>query len=203
MIPKLMDESRTERKKNKTREKIVKVAVDLFQEQGFNSTTMEQIAAKADVARKTLYNYFPVKEAIVDEYVKGISRRLAQESLEAIKNLPDTRSRLLAALKNAYGWVEINPELTGICLSYRMKNMFQTGKKKIKTGTQVILTEIIMQGQQEGEIRRDISERLLVANIDFLRGAVVLEWLNDTAAFDIHEEMAKLVDLFLDGANPS
>lgn len=201
MIPKSMDESRTERKKKETREKIVKVAVDLFQEQGFNSTTMEQIAAKADVARKTLYNYFPVKEAIVDEYVRGISRRLAQESLETIQNLPDTRSRLLAALKNAYGWVEINPEFTGICLSYRMKNMFQTGKKKIETGTQVILAEIIMQGQQEGEIRRDISEKLLVANIDFLRSAVVLEWLNDTSRFDLHEDMTKLVDLFLYGAN--
>lgn len=203
MIPKSMDESRTERKKKETREKIVKVAVDLFQEQGFNSTTMEQIAAKADVARKTLYNYFPVKEAIVDEYVRGISRRLAQESLETIQNLPDTRSRLLAALKNAYGWVEINPEFTGICLSYRMKNMFQTGKKKIETGTQVILAEIIMQGQQEGEIRRDISEKLLVANIDFLRSAVVLEWLNDTSRFDLHEDMTKLVDLFLYGANQS
>lgn len=203
MIPKLMDESRTERKKKETREKIVKVAVALFQEQGFNSTTMEQIADKADVARKTLYNYFPVKEAIVDEYVRGISRRLVQESLETIQNLPDTRSRLLAALKNAYGWVEINPEFTGICLSYRMKNMFQTEKKNIETGTQAILTEIIMQGQQEGEIRRDISEMLLVANIDFLRGAVVLEWLNDTSRFDIHKEMAKLVDLFLYGANQS
>ncbi len=203
MIPKSMDESRTERKKRKTREKIIRVAVDLFQEQGFNSTTMEQIAARADVARKTLYNHFPVKDAIIDEYVKAISSRLARESLETIRNLPDTRSRLLAALKNAYGWVEINPEFTGICLSYRMKNMFQTGEKNKDTGTQAILYEIIMQGQQEGEIRRDISERLLVANIDFLRGAVVLEWLNDTSRFDLHKEMAKLVDLFLYGANRS
>lgn len=60
---------------------------------------MEQIAEESDVARKTLYNHFPVKEAIVDEYVRDISRGLAQEAQEILQNLPDTRSRLLAAGK--------------------------------------------------------------------------------------------------------
>ena len=63
-------EGRMERKKRKTRQKIVIVAMDLIQRQGFDSTTMEQIAVEADIARKTLYNHFPVKEAIVDEYVR-------------------------------------------------------------------------------------------------------------------------------------
>ena len=162
---------------------------------------MEQIADKTDIARKTLYNYFPVKEAIVDEYVRGLSKQLARESLESIQNLPDTRSRLLTALKNAYGWVETNPEFTGICLSYRMKNMFkEQGDKMSETGTQSILSEIIRWGKQAGEIRRDISEKLLVAHVDVLRGAITLDWLNDTTKFDLHEEIAKMVDLFLYGA---
>lgn len=197
----ILDEGRVEKKKKETRQKIVKVAVDLFRNQGFNNTTMEQIADETDIARKTLYNYFPVKEAIVDEYVRVLSKQLARESLEAIQNLPDTRSRLLAALKNAYGWVEANPEFTGICLGYRMKNMFKEQRdKKSETGTQSILSEIIRWGKQAGEIRRDISEKLLVEHIDFLRGAIVMVWLNDTTKFDLHEEIAKMVDLFLYGA---
>jgi len=125
---------------------------------------------------------------------------MAQESLDAIQNLPDTRSRLLAALKNAYGWVETNPEFAGICLSYRIRNMYTTGEKKVKTGTHSILTSLIIQGQQEGEIKTDISEKLLVAHLDFLRGAIVLDWLNDPSRFDLQEEIARLVALFMYGA---
>lgn len=192
---------RTERKKKEMRRKIVSIAMDLIKRQGFNNTTMEQIASEADIARMTLYNHFPVKEAIVEEYVRGISAGLAQKTLGLLGNLPDTRSRLLAALDNAYEWVEINPELTGICLGYRLKNISQgSGYSDSDTGTQSTMVKIIELGQQLGEIRRDISVKLLAAQIDILRGVVVMDWLKDSSRFELRQEMAKVVDLFLYGA---
>lgn len=196
-----LTEGRIERKKRETRQKIVKVAMDLFQNQGFNNTTMEQIADQTDIARKTLYNYFPVKEDIVDEYVRNISQELARETFETIQNLPDTRTRLLTALNNAYGWVENNPEITGICINYRLRNMVKdAGSQSAETGTQSILAKVISLGQQTGEIRPDISVKMLVTHIDLLRGTITFEWLNDPSRFELHEEIAKLVDLFLYGA---
>ena len=194
-------ENRVERKKREMRQKIIQVAMDLFQRRGFSNTTMEQIAEEADIARKTLYNHFPVKEAIVDEYVKDMSKGLATEIFGILHNMPDTRSRLLAVLNKAYEWVKINPEITGICLGYRFKNMFQRSRYAGgETGTQSIMAEIIRLGQQAGEIRRDIPVILLVKQLDVLRGTVVLDWLNDSSKFELCQEMAKIVDLFLDGA---
>lgn len=194
-------EGRMERKKRETRQKIVKVAMDLFQRQGFDSTTMEQIAEVADIARKTLYNHFPVKEAIVDEYVKSASKGLAQETLDNLYKLPDTRTRLLAALDKAYEWVEINPEIVGICLGYRFKNVCQgSGYSDGETGTQSIMNEIIRYGQKTGEIRQDISVKILVMQLDILRGAVVMDWLSDESRFELRKEMANIVDLFIYGA---
>ncbi|MGE5398452.1 MAG: TetR/AcrR family transcriptional regulator, partial [Chitinophagales bacterium] len=142
-------EGRQERRKRELREKIIKVAVELFEKQGFYNTTMEQIAEAADVARKTLYNYFPVKEAIADVYLRDISMGLARENLESLQKLPDTKSRLLAALKHTYGWVENNPELTGVVLGYRMKVSCETPvDQQVKTGTQSVLENILTQGQQ-------------------------------------------------------
>lgn len=194
-------ESRIERKKKKMRQKIVNVAIDLFQRQGFNNTTMEQIAIEADIARKTLYNHFPVKEAIVDEYVKGISQGLAQETFDTMQKLPDTRSRLLAALDKAYVWVEMNPEIAGICLGYRLKNMFYGSEDSCgETGTQSIMAEIIRQGQQVGEIRCDVSVKLIVEGINIFRGAIVMNWLKNPSSFELRKEIAKMVDLILYGA---
>lgn len=198
----ISSESRIERKKRDTRDKIIKIAMDLFQYQGFNNTTMEQIAEKTDIARKTLYNYFPVKEAIVDEYVRGISQELAKDNFEAIRNLPDTRSRLITSLNHAYSWVEGNREFIGICMNYRLRNMFKNqDTQKVETGTQTILKQIINLGQQAGEIRKDVSVELLVTHIDLLRSTMTFEWVKNPSKFEIHEEIAKLVDLFLNGAS--
>lgn len=194
-------EGRMERKKKETRQKIIRVAIDLFGHQGFNNTTMEQIAEEADIARKTLYNHFPVKEAIVDEYVKGISKGIAQESLKTFQDVPDTRGRLVAALSKTYEWVEVNPEITCIALGYRLKNSFYgLADKREETGTQSIMAEIIRNGRQAGEIRRDVPIELLVWQLDLLRGAIVLEWLKDPSKFELRNGMTKIVDLFMDGA---
>lgn len=59
-----------ERKKRRTRRAIQQVALDLFERQGFDATTIEQIADAAEISPSTFFNYFPSKEDVVafDEY---------------------------------------------------------------------------------------------------------------------------------------
>ncbi|MEJ3653531.1 TetR family transcriptional regulator [Actinomycetes bacterium KLBMP 9759] len=54
-----------ERKRARTRKLIQSEALRLFREQGFAATTMEQVAAAADVATSTVFRYFPTKEDLV------------------------------------------------------------------------------------------------------------------------------------------
>jgi AcrR family transcriptional regulator len=54
-----------ERKKQRTRETIARVALQLFSEHGFHETTIKQIADAADVAPRTVSAYFPMKEELV------------------------------------------------------------------------------------------------------------------------------------------
>jgi len=53
-----------ERKKKESEEKITSSARDIFLKKGYNNTTMEEIAAKADMGVGTLYNYFKSKAEI-------------------------------------------------------------------------------------------------------------------------------------------
>ncbi|SFN22427.1 transcriptional regulator, TetR family [Streptomyces sp. cf124] len=59
-----------ERKKIKTRETIRSAMYALVREQGYDATTIEQIADRAEVSPSTVFRYFPAKEDIVltDEY---------------------------------------------------------------------------------------------------------------------------------------
>jgi AcrR family transcriptional regulator len=51
----------------RTREQIVGIALDLFVEQGYEQTTIEQIAERAEIGSTTLYRYFPGKDALILE----------------------------------------------------------------------------------------------------------------------------------------
>ncbi len=54
-----------ERKKAKTRDAIQRHALRLFREQGYAATTVDQIAAAAEISPSTFFRYFPTKEETV------------------------------------------------------------------------------------------------------------------------------------------
>ncbi|MFI6392727.1 TetR family transcriptional regulator [Nonomuraea sp. NPDC050540] len=60
-----MSEGLRERKKQRTRRHLSQVAMALFVERGFDAVTVAEVAAAAEVAVNTVYNYFPAKEDLV------------------------------------------------------------------------------------------------------------------------------------------
>jgi AcrR family transcriptional regulator len=64
------------RKKQRTREQIALAAARLFAQQGFDQTTIAEIARAADVSEQTVYNYFPNKEQLVFDEDAAFEARL-------------------------------------------------------------------------------------------------------------------------------
>ena len=83
-----------ERKKARTRASIREHALRLFREQGYDATTVEQIAAAAEVSPSTFFRYFPTKEDVV------LQDGLDDQMFEALDRQPATLTPV-AALRNA------------------------------------------------------------------------------------------------------
>jgi AcrR family transcriptional regulator len=92
-----------QRKKNATRDRIRASALRLFSEQGYDATTVEQIAAAAGVSHMTFFRYFPAKEDVVlsDSYDPLLAGLL--EQTPAGWPLTDRiRTALLQGLRQLY-----------------------------------------------------------------------------------------------------
>lgn len=79
-----------ERKKARTRLAIRREAFRLFDAQGFRDTTVEQIAAAAEISPRTFYRYFSVKEAVL------LSDDLTDQIVDAFTKAPPELSPLAA-----------------------------------------------------------------------------------------------------------
>src|SRR4051812_5221769 len=68
-----------ERKKQRTRARLIDAAMSLCLEQGYEQTTVEQIAAAADVAPRTFSRYFATKDAVFLTLIEDFAEQLVIE----------------------------------------------------------------------------------------------------------------------------
>jgi AcrR family transcriptional regulator len=79
------------------REKILAAAGSLFYREGIHATGVERIAQEAGVSKRTMYQHFPSKTQLVEEYLRGIHDTGGmpnEKALDAVAASP--RNRLLA-----------------------------------------------------------------------------------------------------------
>jgi AcrR family transcriptional regulator len=78
------------------RQRILDTAAKLFYRDGINATGVERLAAESSVSKRTLYQHFPSKTAVVEEYLRGVEQRVADTVMHS-DDAGNPRQRLLAA----------------------------------------------------------------------------------------------------------
>jgi AcrR family transcriptional regulator len=90
-----------------TRHRLAQVALDLFEANGYERTTVTEIAAAAGVSHMTFFRYFPKKESVLldDPYDPAIARLVADQaaSLPAIERVARGLLAVSAAMDDAVG----------------------------------------------------------------------------------------------------
>jgi TetR/AcrR family transcriptional regulator, cholesterol catabolism regulator len=170
---------RRERKKQEVLQRIQNAATELFQEKGFEATTVEEIAERADVAKGTFFNYFPRKDALL-EWLGDMMVEQLQEELGAPAEWRGTALQQFERLYFALGdRVERDPELSKMVLIENMRRFWlrtegDPREQWFHTLTRGVLERAKERGELEGEFDLDIASKLLEATyfttlVDWLR----------------------------------
>jgi AcrR family transcriptional regulator len=187
---------RRARRRQEGRSRVYRAAVDLFIERGFDATTMEDIADRADVARATVFNYFQRKTAFLDEW----SAQRRHRALAAIRRehlddhaLPEILARYMI-------------ELARLSTRSRAETVALMGAAIHTTnvlGNPHLAHELagfIARAQAAGEVRADVDADLagtLVATGYF---ATLSQWISaDPMPFDLESRLLQMVDLVCAG----
>ncbi|MEW1658737.1 MULTISPECIES: TetR family transcriptional regulator [unclassified Streptomyces] len=100
-----------ERKKQRTRDALIRAALELFTEQGYEETTIDEIAEAVDVSQRTFFRYFANKQEVV----------FAVQDMVEVRFLEELRSRPadeppLTALRSAVmtAWDEIGSAIASV-----------------------------------------------------------------------------------------
>ncbi|MBO5976000.1 MAG: TetR/AcrR family transcriptional regulator, partial [Oscillospiraceae bacterium] len=141
-----------------TRGKIVSAAWKLFYEQGYEDTTVEDIIFESETSKGTFYHYFEGKDALL-----GTLSTLFDEKYEALTRSMDRERNAIDILhwlnKELFTMVDTSVpiELLAGLLSTQLTTR---GEKHLLDRNRFyfrLLREIVMKGQERGEIRSDFS----------------------------------------------
>jgi len=156
------------KKKSGIKEKLLKVAIELFSEKGYDGATVDEIVNAAGVNKRMVYHYYGSKELIYQEVLKEVFHRLQNVEL-AIVHQGDPIENTLKGLVRAYfNFLATNPEFVNLLLWENLgKGRHLHSEMPLLSKAPIInlLTEVINEGSRQGVIRQGLDARYLLINI--------------------------------------
>jgi AcrR family transcriptional regulator len=194
--------NRRERKKEETRTNIIGCAIDLFQEKGYQETSMEEIAEKVDVSKATLYNYFQDKGSILIAYFQSKIADFGQEIKSTLQENQPLKVRLgnLLDFKNHIFGDDM--ELTANYFRYRLQSLLDSNPfdNPQRSGLEHVVLEIITAAQTNREIRSDIPALVITRNFLLLTANYFLSSAYTKDPAEKENLKNQLIEIFLSGA---
>lgn len=189
--------SRRERKRQQTLDHLANTAWTLFEALGFDAVTMERLAEDADVAKGTLYKYFPVKEALLRHHFHRELADALPAVLQEIARLPTVEAQLHAFLVRNAEWSEQHRVYLLPYVRFRLSEAHVKAAEQ-RSGLDQFFSHLIRQGQANGEFRTDYAPELLSNYLQFLYLSVLLRWLLDDGD-SLAVEFERMLNVFLQG----
>lgn len=186
-----------------TRGKIVSAAWQLFYEQGYEETTVEEIIETSQTSKGSFYHYFDGKDALLstlsdlfDEKYEALQATMDPE-MPAMDKLLFLNGELFGMIENA-----ISMDLLARLLSTQLVTSGERHLLNQKRTYYRLLRKIIAQGQEAGELsdRQSVSE--MVKLYALCERALMYDWCLRGGEYSLRQFAAQTLPSFLSSFSP-
>lgn len=195
-----MDSSSTRRQN--TRRKLFEAAVTLIAEQGFSSTTVDEIAERAGVAKGTVYYNFASKTVLFEELLRhGIElltdslQRAADETAERGGSRIDA---LDAMVRAGLDFISRYPALTQLYVAelWRTNRAWQSTLMQVRQKAIAVIESVLHEAVTTGELSDEIDIPLTASALFGMVLVAALDWQSfqpERSIDEVHSALSRLL----------
>ena len=183
-----------ERTRRAVRKELQTVAIGLFLEQGFEATTVEQIAEAAGLSRRSFHRYFASKDDVLTAALEDSGAKVAS----GIATRPETESPWLALRRGFDGLVAgTTPEAVPLVRAMLQSNALSSSHTQKEANWQQAMSDALAPRLPETP-DRTLQARALAAAALACLTAAQLDWITDDGA----RPLGPLVDTAMTAVAP-
>lgn len=187
-----------------TRMKIINAAWELFYENGYESTTIEDIVERSETSKGTFYHHFNGKDALLStlSYLFDDKYELLESEIDLDG---DAYQTLLMLNKELFFMIENRISLDLLARMYSTQ-LVTTGDKHLLDNNRTyfkLLRKVIIHGQQNGQLRSDVSTNEILKAYALFERALLYDWCICNGNYSLCNYSQFLLPMFLNGFKTS
>ena len=183
-----------------TKGRIIESAWELFYEQGYEDTTIDDIVERSETSKGSFYHYFDGKDALLSSLSYLFDKKY-EELLPELEPLSSCTEKLIFLNHELFLMIEnrVPLDLLARLLSTQL---ITSGEKHLLDHDRTyyrLLRKIVIEGQRSGELREDLSVNEIVKGYSLFERAIMYDWCICNGEYSLYQYSGTLLPTFLRG----
>ena len=183
-----------------TRGRIVSAAWQLFYEQGYEDTTVEEIIALSRTSRGSFYHYFPGKEALVGTLANVFDEKY-EKLMETMDPDMDRFDQLMYLNRELFAMIENSISLDLVARMYASQ-LVTKGDRSLLDHNRIyykLLRQIVKEGQERGELKSGVTVSEMVRVYAMCERSLLYDWCLSGGDYSLLQYGKTMMPMFFQG----
>ncbi len=188
----------SKKKERNTKGRIINAAWDLFYEQGYEHTTIEEIIEKSQTSRGSFYHYFEGKDALLSSLSYMFDEKY-EELRGNLKEEMHSFDKLMFLNRELFFMIENSISLDLLAKLYSSQ-LTTKGERHLLDHNRIyykLLRNIFSEGQKRGEITKELSVNELVRVYALCERAFLYDWCLSNGDYSLTKYAGEMFPIFL------
>ena len=188
------------KQKRNTKGRIIEAAWQLFYRQGYDDTTVEEIIEASGTSRGSFYHYFEGKDALLSS-VSFLFDQKYEQLMETMDPEMDRFEQLMYLNRELFAMIENSISLDLLARLYSSQ-LITRGDKHLLDHNRThykLLRQIVLQGQQRGELRSDVTVNEMVRVYALCERALIYDWCLSSGDYSLLQYGKTMMPMFFHG----